>query len=129
VTEQNQQRYHTVMFSGAKPYLIVHIVLGIALMLVVIDPKSSWSTTERWIGSFLLWHMIINWSGIMESKSWLLISEVLRLVGSCAILIYFSGQEVWSPLNLVWIGISMLSIIWSCLFFRVYLPLRVNQQP
>jgi len=129
VTEQNQQRYHTVMFSGAKPYLIVHIVLGIALMLVVIDPKSPWNTTERWIGSFLLWHMIINWSGIMESKSWLLISEVLRLVGSCVILIYFSVPEVWSPLNLVWIGISLISIIWSCLFFRVYLPLRVNQQP
>jgi sterol desaturase/sphingolipid hydroxylase (fatty acid hydroxylase superfamily) len=129
VTEQNQQRYHTIMFSGAKPYLIFHIILGIALMLVVIDPKSPWSTTERWIGSFLLWHMIINWSGIMESKSWLLISEVLRLVGSCAILIYFSGQAVWIPLNLVWIGISMLSLIWSCLFFRVYLPLRVNQQP
>ena len=107
VTEQNQQRFHTVMFSGAKPYLIVHIILGIALMLVVIDPKSSWSTTERWIGSFLLWHMIINWSGIMESKPWVLISEVLRLLCTCAILIYFSGQAVWSPLNLTWIVIAV----------------------
>jgi len=129
VTQHNQVRLQTKMFYGAKPYLLLHIVLGIALMMVIIDPKSPWGTMERWIGSFLLWHMIINWSGIMESKTWLFRSEVFRLIITCATLIYFSNNPMHSPLNLLWITISLLSVSWTTRFFRIYLPLSLNRQP
>ncbi len=119
VTEQNQVRFATTMFTGAKPYLIIHIILGVALMMMVINPSSPWSNTERWIGSFLLWHMIINWSGIMESKEWLCSSETFRLTLSCALLIYFSGLPMHDPLNLLWISLSILSVFWVNLLFRV----------
>ncbi|HOX81572.1 MAG TPA: sterol desaturase family protein [Chryseolinea sp.] len=112
VTEQNQIRFSTTMFTGAKPYLIVHILLGVVLMMMVINPSSPWSTAQRWIGSFMLWHMIINWSGIMESKKWLYISEMLRLTITCLLLIYFSGQPPHSPFNLLWIVLSIVSSFW-----------------
>ncbi len=121
VTEQNQVRFTTSMFTGAKPYLIVHIILGVALMMMVISPSSPWSTAERWIGSFLLWHMIINWSGIMESKEWLCSSETLRLTITCSLLIYFNGQSLHDPINLLWISLSVLSIFWVSTLFKVNL--------
>lgn len=127
VTEQNQVRFQTTMFPFAKPYLIVHIILGVALMMLVIDPKSPWSTTERWVGSFLLWYMIINWSGIMESKRWLFTSEYLRLVISCSIMITFSHQPVMSPLNLIWIGISLISMGWVSYFFNTTSKLEFDE--
>jgi hypothetical protein len=126
VTAANQVRFKTQMFWGAKPYLILHIVLGVALMMFIIDPNSPWRTGERWIGSFLLWHMIINWSGIMESKRWLFFSEFIRIVVTCFFLIY-SSDSLFSPVNGVWIVISLLSAYWTLRYFRVYLPLNQLQ--
>ncbi|MDZ4714208.1 MAG: sterol desaturase family protein [Cytophagales bacterium] len=118
VTQQNQVRFQTAMFRGAKPYLIMHVMLGIALMMFIIDPRSPWSTAERWVGSFLLWHMIINWSGVMESKSWLAGSELLRLVLTCIILIYVSGLPIADPLSLALVVLAILSSAWVWYFFR-----------
>jgi len=129
VTQSNQVRFQTKMFTGAKPYLILHILLGIALMMFIIDPKSPWGITERWIGSFLLWHMIINWSGIMESKPWLFLSEELRLILTSTFLIYISADPVYSFPNVLWIIISVISALWTLRYFRIYLPLKHNHQP
>jgi hypothetical protein len=117
------------MFRGAKPYLLVHIVAGIILMLFIIDPKSPWTTPERWIGSLLLWHMIINWAGIMESRPWLFFSEIFRLVITTSFLIHLSADSVFSPLNLLWMIFSLISMAWTTRYFRIYLPLNLNQQP
>ncbi len=118
VTVQNQVRFQTTMFTGAKPYLVVHIILGIVLMMMVIDPKSSWSIAERWIGSFLLWHMIINWSGIMESKNWLHNSEMFRLMVTCTLILFFSGQPLHNPFNLIWIFLTVVSSFWVNYLFK-----------
>lgn len=118
VTEQNQVRFRSTMFTGSKPYLILHIILGIALMMMVIDPKSPWGTAERWMGSIFLWHMIINWSGIMESTKWLRTSEMIRIIISSSFLIYFSGQPVTDPINLILMGLSLLSLVWVSVLFK-----------
>jgi sterol desaturase/sphingolipid hydroxylase (fatty acid hydroxylase superfamily) len=129
ITHQNQVRFKTKMFWGAKPYLLVHIVAGIGLMMFIISDKSPWTITQRWLGSVLLWHMIINWAGIMESRSWLFFSEVFRLVITASYLIYISNEPVYSPLNLLWINISLISMAWTIRYFRIYLPLNFNQLP
>jgi len=121
VTAQNQVRFVTPMLPGARPYIVVHVLLGIALMLFIIDSHSPWSVTERWIGSFLLWHMIINWSGILESKSWLVFSETIRLVCTCSfiIIIGINQQPAWSILNVAFMVISILSMCWVIYFFKI----------
>jgi alkylglycerol monooxygenase len=118
ITQHNQIRFTTIMFDGAKPYLVVHILLGIALMMFIIDPNSSWSTSERWIGSFFLWYTIINWSGIMEAKSWLFISEILRLLISCILIVYVNQQPLFSAFNLISVLLTLASILWTFYFFR-----------
>jgi sterol desaturase/sphingolipid hydroxylase (fatty acid hydroxylase superfamily) len=118
VTLQNQRRYETVMFAGAKPYLVVHALGGIGLMLFVISQSSPWNLTERWIGSLLLWHMIINWSGILESKPWLFMSEMIRLACTCAMLVYVSHTSFSSFSNISWLILTMVSGFWTIVFFR-----------
>ncbi|MBX2968671.1 MAG: sterol desaturase family protein [Cyclobacteriaceae bacterium] len=129
VTQQNQVRFQTKMFYGAKPYLIAHVISGIVLMMLIIDPQSSWGTIERWIGSLMLWHMIVNWSGILESKEWLFFSEIIRLISSCACLIYFSNSPIISYVNVSLIAFTIASMIWVTRYFRIYLPLKYNMQP
>ena len=118
ITEQSQIRFQTTMFRGSKPYLILQLILGILLMLLIIAPGSPWSTLERWAGSFLLWHMIINWSGVMEAKSWLTNSELFRIVLTCVAIIYISEKPIQDPLNLILIVLSVFSAIWVVCFFR-----------
>lgn len=126
VTAENQIRFKTEMFFGAKPYLILHMILGVIVMMFIIDPKSTWSTGERWIGSVLLWHMIINWSGIMESKPWLFGSELIRLVVTCLFLIGISNLTL-TLFHVTWILLTLASAVWVFRFFRIYLPLNYSQ--
>jgi alkylglycerol monooxygenase len=115
ITVHNQKRYQSVMFDGAKTYLVVHAVLTAVLMLFVISPKSPLSYEMKWVGAMLLWHSIINWAGILESKRWLLPSELARL--ALTIGFVFQITQHWEVLAAV-AGITALSAIWSLVYFR-----------
>ncbi len=116
-TLDNQVKFQTTMFPQTKPYLIIHAVLGILLMMMVIKSNSVWGIQERWIGAFLLWYQIINWSGILESKSWLFISELIRIPLTLGCVLWFSTLDF--PLNIGLISVAILSILWTIKFFRI----------
>jgi alkylglycerol monooxygenase len=116
-TLQNQVKFQTKMFPQTKPYLIIHAVLGILLMMMVIKSNSVWETQERWIGAFLLWYQIINWSGILESKSWLFASELIRIPLTLICVLVFSPLS--SPITFGLVLVATLSILWAFKYFRV----------
>ncbi len=118
-TPTNQQKYRTAIFPRAKPYLVLHLVLGIVLMLQVIKPTSNWTMLERWIGALMLWHTIINWSGILESKPWVFISENIRIVYSTFAVILFCGLGFSSPLLYVFVVLALGSLAWVWKCFRI----------
>jgi alkylglycerol monooxygenase len=116
VTPQNQVRFQTVMFDHAKPYLVLHAILGIVLMMMVIKGDSAWDVTERWLGAALLWHQIINWSGIMESKPWLFVSESIRIVLTAVAFTKFSELQTWQSQLIIVLSIA--SLVWCLKYFR-----------
>lgn len=116
LTPNNKVRFNSIMYRMAKPYLILQAVLSILLMILVIKGNSPWTPAQRWIGALLLWHSIINWSGIMESKPWLFLSEFIRIPLTAACVIIFSD------LSGVWlfgvIAAALFSFVWNLLYFR-----------
>ncbi len=115
ITVQNQKRYQSVMFDGAKTYLVVHAILTAVLMLFVISPKSPLSYEMKWVGAILLWHSIINWAGILESKRWLLPSELARLALTTGFVLQITQRvEVIAAIG----TLAALSAIWSLVFFK-----------
>jgi alkylglycerol monooxygenase len=117
ITEQNQKRYSSTMFQGAKPYLIVQIIIGIVLMLLVISPNSPWNIFERWVGGVMLWHLVINWSGILESKRWLFTSELIRIFIFGIVIINFN-QWIQLPYVVMVVVASTLMMAWCWRYFR-----------
>lgn len=122
ITTENQIRFRPVMFENSKPYLIVQFAVGVFLMLGVISNLLGWTTSERWAGATLLWWHIINWSGILEAKPWLWISENLRIVVTAATVIAFNGLYKPSGFLLALLAVSAFSIIWTNLYFRPASP-------
>lgn len=118
VTLSNQQKYRPQAFANARPYLILHLVLGVLLMMYVIKPNSDWTVWQRWVGALLLWHTIIDWGGIMESKTWIWVSENIRIIYGTAIAILFCGLTLTSPATYILVLLALLSIAWSWKFFR-----------
>lgn len=119
VTLSNQQKYRPQAFANARPYLILHLVLGVLLMMYVIKPNSDWAVWQRWVGALLLWHTIIDWGGIMESKSWIWVSENIRIIYGTAIAILFCGLTLISPATYILVLLALLSIAWSWRYFRL----------
>jgi alkylglycerol monooxygenase len=118
ITTENQIKFRPPMFANSKIYLIVQVVLGIALMLGVISNLFGWSTSEKWIGATLLWWQIINWSGILEAKRWVWISENLRTVATTFAVIIFS--EIYQPSALLFaiLAVAVFSVFWTFAYFR-----------
>lgn len=118
ITRENQIKFRPPMFACAKPYLILQVILGIALMMGVISNIFAWSIEARWAGAFLLWWQIINWSGILEAKSWLWISELLRIPATLFTVIIFS--EIFAPSALLFgiVAVAFVSMFWTIWFFR-----------
>jgi len=122
ITTENQARFRPPMFRNSKFYLILQVVLGIALMIGVISNLYGWTTGEKWIGASLLWWQIINWSGILEARRWLWISENLRIVSTVFAVILFN--EIFTPSALLFalLAIAVFSIFWTFAYFRPNSP-------
>ncbi len=118
ITTENQVRFQTIMFPKAKVYITLHMILCLGLMVFIITAGLGWTTLEKWIGTAILWHTIVNLSGILESKAWLYISEIMRLVFLAAIILLFND---WY-LNPIYIGpivgIALVSMYWTHRYFR-----------
>lgn len=114
----NQTKYVPDMFPNSKPYLTLQVVLGIALMMGIISNVFTWTTGEKWLGAGLLWWQIVNWSGILESKSWLWHSEILRSLVLCLAVISFN--EIYEPSGLLFglLALTLYSIVWTFIYFR-----------
>jgi MFS superfamily sulfate permease-like transporter len=91
-------------------------------MMGIISNLYGWSVSEKWVAAFLLWWQIINWSGILEAKKWLLPSELLRIPVTTFTVLIFSG--IFQPSGIMFgiIAVSMFSILWSLWFFRPNSP-------
>jgi alkylglycerol monooxygenase len=123
ITPHNQVRYESVAFGGAKPYLILQGLVGIMWMMPIISGQSPWSVPERWAAAFLLWHLIVNWSGILESKPWLARSEYLRIGLMSAALLSFQTLNTWQWLACVVFGLAQMAYV-----HRFFKPLDSSAQ-
>jgi alkylglycerol monooxygenase len=112
-----QRRYLPNMLPHAKPYLLVHAVLGLVLLVFIIDSNSPWSPAERWVGIAMLWYAIINWSGILEAKPWLYHAEVVRLILTCLLFIYFFDHRVDHPASVIYLLLCLGSLAWIRRYF------------
>jgi hypothetical protein len=73
---------------------------------------------EKIIGAFILWQMIINWSGILERKKWVLASETIRIFLMSAGVIYFSNLLEQPVLLGVFLVLQILSLAWCYIYFK-----------
>ncbi|MGC2236408.1 MAG: sterol desaturase family protein [Pyrinomonadaceae bacterium] len=126
ITTENQARFRPEMFANSKIYLIVQVILGIALMIGVISNLYGWTSAEKWIGAGFLWWQIINWSGILEARRWLWISENLRIIATTFAVILFN--EIFAPSALLFglLSIAVFSIFWTFAYFRPNSPKLVT---
>ena len=97
ITRDNQVRFRPGMFGMSRPYLAVQVVSGIVLMMGVISNLYGWSPAAKWAGAALLWWQIVNWSGILESKGWLWVSELLRLAATFAFVVFAGEAQPAEP--------------------------------
>ena len=126
ITTENQKKFRPEMFDKSKLYLVLQAALGIALMIGVISKLYGWSVEARWLAAGLLWWQIINWSGILEAKPWLWISETLRNVVTPIAVIFFSQLFQPSPILFGLLATSVFAIIWTNFYFRPNSPKLVT---
>jgi sterol desaturase/sphingolipid hydroxylase (fatty acid hydroxylase superfamily) len=120
ITAENQTKYRSQPFRGAKPYLVIQVIFGLVLVLLVIREDSPWTPIQRWVGAGLLWWAIINWSGILESRTWLLPSEIARLIfTSGAFTVFFSWHLMPQAETVLFYLYGALSLIWAVVFFQL----------
>lgn len=118
ITVENQERFRPDMFSGAKVYIGVQLIVGIFLMLGVISNLLGWTTSMRWMGAGLLWWQIVNWGGILEARRWLWISENLRIAVTAFAIINFNALYTPSISLSLLTAVSLFSFIWTNMYFR-----------
>ena len=118
ITGENQEKYRPQMFAMSKQYLALQAVLGVVLMMGVISNLFGWSVPAKWMAAFLLWWQIINWGGILEAKSWLWLSELLRIPLTAVAVVIFSGLSEPSGLSVAIAAVSTFSVFWTLAYFR-----------
>lgn len=126
IKPEEQNKFKTRAFKRSKPYLFIHLLLGLGFMYLTINMKNELSIIDRVLFSGLIFVMIVSWSGILESKKWVVPIETFRLLGMAAgvaIVLYNKyGYDFTSSLTLITVLVSAISIIYVGLNFRKNTP-------
>jgi len=123
IIRQEQLKYRSPMFDGARLYLILQAITAIPFTVMIISPETGLSTEARWIGGLLLWMQIVNWGGILERRPWAWMSEIARMLLAAAFLIWLFPQGML--LLLIFAGLcTVFSFIWTLRYFRPGPPVR-----
>jgi alkylglycerol monooxygenase len=128
ITVDNQVRYQSEMFDNSKSYLLIHMGICLWMMMFIINGDSMWTTQERWLGALFLWHTIVNLSGILESKEWLQISELTRLLFMPLGIILFNDWHT-EPAPIIIISFTaIISAFWTIRYFKSEKLPEINLQ-
>lgn len=128
MTPENHQPYRSVMYRGAKPYLVAQVIFGLYFVMIIMSAHSPWSAAERWMGAGILWWMVFNWAGIMESKRWAMWSEMLRLICTAAALLIFHEWYRMPVAMAPVVALTLTCMTWCLVFFRPATPRSAQQQ-
>jgi len=118
MTVTNPQHFSSTPFPHHRLYIILSCLFGAAFMMIIISEKSPWSIAERFMGGVLLWHLIINWGGILEAKKWVFISEMVRIPITVAALIFFADLIHHPALLALCCVYHVYCMVWVAKFFR-----------
>ncbi len=118
ISSETLIKFKTEMFKNLKPYLAVHLLLGLLMMYFVIDPKSPFLLSERITLGFFLWLMITAWGGLLEGKSWGRSLESIRLIVMAGAFTYFWKQHTQVDLSLAVLLIVLASLAWILFFIK-----------
>jgi alkylglycerol monooxygenase len=121
-TKAEQIKYQSEQYQGLKPYLIVQIVLGLAVLMLTTNLQLPLSSFDRILLSVGIFGMIIAWGGLLRAKKWASLLEIVRIVMMAVILVVVldrSGMAAWTGWSSIVIfaaaggsilGISMLML-------------------
>ncbi|MGH9820586.1 MAG: sterol desaturase family protein [Pyrinomonadaceae bacterium] len=118
ITGQNQVRYRSPMFAGAKLYLILQAITAIPFTVMIISPETGLTTETRWIGGTLLWMQIVNWGGILEARRWAWVAEIIRVLLAFGYLEWVFPQSNFALAIVLSAFFSIFCIVWTIMRFR-----------
>ncbi len=112
-------KFQSTPLAGAKPYLVVQVVLAMPLMLLVSRAGSPLTGAEKLGMTALLWAAATAWGAILESKRWAVALEVARLAatGGALALLALRGAMPMAFLAPALVA-AVASIGWSLLLRR-----------
>ena len=114
----DQQSKIRMPLPGYRSYLITILGFGVILIFLVFCPNLNRTIPERIACCILLAHLIINVNGILQSKTWLYLSEMIRITIAFLALIQFAGlseKPWWLTLSVIYHIYCYLGTIW---FYR-----------
>jgi len=115
-TKAEQVKYRSAQYKNLKPYLMAHVAITLAYLMVVINLSSPLSALDRLILSGGVFMAIISWGGLLQARTWSIPLEVFRTAFMAIALILVLNQNEmanwtsWS--TIVILGITGVSILY-----------------
>ncbi len=112
-------KFQSTPLSGARPYLVVQVLLAFPLMMLVSRSDSPLGSLQKLAVTGLLWAAATAWGAMLESKRWAVALEVGRLFCTAVAL---AGFTLEGELPLRWLAPALVAVVasigWSTLLRR-----------
>ena len=118
ITVHNQVKYSSQPFKNATLFLVVQLAFALWLMLLVIQDNPNMTTPMRWFGALILWHMIVNWSEILEARVRGVYSEWIRLILTGLFVYFLPIQYAWYVYFIIAVY-AIFTFMYSLYFLKV----------
>ena len=106
-------KFRSTELSGVRAYLVVQLVCGLVFMLLVSHHASPFSSPQKIGFTLELWAMATAWAAMLESRSWALGLETLRVAAIWLSLSLWLAAGAMAPLVPVAAGAwTLASVTW-----------------
>ena len=118
ITLHNQVKYSSKPFKNATLFVVVQLAFALWLMLLVIQDNPNMTTPMRWFGALILWHMIVNWSEILDARVRGVYSEWIRLILTGLFVYFLPIQYAWYVYFIIAVY-AIFTFMYSLYFLKV----------
>jgi sterol desaturase/sphingolipid hydroxylase (fatty acid hydroxylase superfamily) len=112
------KRYESTEFEGARPYLILQLLLGLGAMLFAMNMKNDLTISGRVFFSSFLWLGMISWGAILESRFWGIALEVFKTILLSITLLSFSSFFGFSAEYIpFFVSLNGITLVWTIFIY------------
>ena len=113
VDKSTYQKFSTTLHKGLNVYVLFQFIITLSGASVFLFASEGWALPVKMLGAVIIIWAVVNFGVMFENRKWSFISEIIRLLATPFVILFFVRESEHFNVVAISLGIVyLISVIW-----------------